>query len=147
MPTWPHAPEKMHAKFSPPRNSLSMLASNLAPCYSLFMSANYNGGAWIRAEKRLAIYIRDGFTCLCCGTDLREAPPLGIALDHLVPKSKGGGNESTNLVTICIRCNSRRGNKRWLAFYPAGAHARVQRSRRRVLNIELAKSIIENREA
>jgi 5-methylcytosine-specific restriction endonuclease McrA len=108
------------------------------------MSAQYNGGAWIRKEKRLAIYIRDGFKCLCCGTDLRNAKPRGIALDHIVCKVNGGTNEASNLVTICITCNSKRGAKQWTKFYPPGSHARVRRNLRRKLNLALAKDLIEN---
>lgn len=105
------------------------------------MSANYNGGSWIRREKRLAIYIRDGFTCMCCGTDLRNASPRGIALDHLRTKGKGGCNESWNLMTICLTCNSRRGSKQWTKFYPPGSHDRVRRHRRRALNMALATAL------
>jgi hypothetical protein len=48
---------------------------------------------WCRKDKRLAIYLRD-------------AP---LSLDHLVPRSDGGSNESGNLVTCCCECNRRRG--------------------------------------
>lgn len=29
--------------------------------------SNANGSKWIRPEKRLAIYHRDGFACIYCG--------------------------------------------------------------------------------
>lgn len=102
----------------------------------------WHGSKWIRREKRLAIYIRDGFTCMCCGRDLRNAEPHDITLDHLRCRCREGSNEATNLVTICRRCNSARGSKKWIEFYPAGAHARVRAAIRRVLNIELAKSLL-----
>lgn len=76
------------------------------------MSVHHGGGSWIRREKRLAIHLRDGFRCMACGTDLRNAKPFGIALDHLTCKSKGGTNQASNLMTICITCNSRRGTRR-----------------------------------
>lgn len=31
--------------------------------------------------------------------------------DHIVPKSKGGGPELSNLRPACARCNSSRGNR------------------------------------
>jgi 5-methylcytosine-specific restriction endonuclease McrA len=34
-----------------------------------------------------------------------------LTLDHVVPKSRGGGNEWTNLVTSCFKCNLRKGNR------------------------------------
>ena len=106
------------------------------------MANAWNGGKWIRAEKRLALHIRDGFACACCGRDLRNAGPGEIALDHLLARSCGGNNDQTNLVTICRPCNSARGNKPWVDFYPAGSHERVQTLRHQPLNIELAKALI-----
>ena len=35
-----------------------------------------------------------------------------LSLDHVTPHSHGGGNEASNLVTACSRCNSSRGNRR-----------------------------------
>jgi hypothetical protein len=64
---------------------------------------------WIRQEKRLAIYLRDGCACVWCGLTVEEGAQL--SLDHLVPHSKGGSNDATNLVTACKRCNDSRGNR------------------------------------
>ena len=68
-------------------------------------------GRWIRPEKRLAIYLRDEFTCIYCGCDLHGAHPNQITLDHVRPVSAGGSNSEHNLVTACRRCNCSRGNK------------------------------------
>ena len=68
-------------------------------------------GCWIRKERRLAIYLRDKFTCLGCGADLHEASPNEITLDHVRPRSKGGTNDSHNLYTCCKSCNSSRQDK------------------------------------
>jgi 5-methylcytosine-specific restriction endonuclease McrA len=109
------------------------------------MSAGkWNGMKWIRPEKRLALYIRDGFQCTCCGRSLKNAGPGEVALDHLLPRSAGGGNEATNLVTICRACNSSRQDKPWVDFYPAGSHERVQTLRSQPLNLELAKAILND---
>ena len=67
---------------------------------------------WITRERRLSIYERDGYVCHLCGVDCprefsvddRTSPTL----DHLVPVSQGGGNESSNLKTACWSCNSSR---------------------------------------
>jgi hypothetical protein len=99
-------------------------------------------GRWIRPEKRLAIYIRDGFRCLYCGTDLRDASPADVTLDHLVAKDAGGSNEADNLVTACRRCNCSRGSRVWTEFAPGGAHDRITATIARPLNIELARAII-----
>jgi HNH endonuclease len=72
------------------------------------------GMNWIRKDKRLAIYLRDGLACAYCGEAVEDGAKL--TLDHLMPHSNGGSNEATNLVTCCHKCNSSRGNRSWMAF-------------------------------
>jgi 5-methylcytosine-specific restriction endonuclease McrA len=59
-------------------------------------------GSW----DRLDIYERDGFHCKYCGFDGTsfEHWPF-LVVDHFVPLSKGGRDESDNLVTACRFCN------------------------------------------
>ena len=74
------------------------------------------GSKWIRPEKRLAIYLRDGCACAYCGATV-ESANKPLSLDHLIPCSKGGGNHEGNLITCCLKCNSRRGDmdlNKWL---------------------------------
>lgn len=68
------------------------------------------GSKWIRQDKRLAIYLRDGLACAYCGAtpDSMADRSDVLSLDHLVPCSQGGGNHEGNLVTCCQTCNSRR---------------------------------------
>ena len=72
-------------------------------------SDNWNGMNWIRQEKRLAIYLRDGCACIYCGATLEEGAIL--SLDHVKPHVKGGSNSERNLVTCCKKCNSSRGDR------------------------------------
>jgi len=81
--------------------------------------AEWNGAHWIRDEKRLAIYLRDGLACAYCGATVEGGAVL--SLDHLKPRSSGGSNDSRNLVTCCRRCNSRRGVRSVRAFCGAVA--------------------------
>lgn len=69
---------------------------------------NKHGSKWIAPQSRLAIYLRDGLACLYCGVSVEDGHVL--SLDHIVPRSVGGRNHAPNLVTCCIRCNSRRRN-------------------------------------
>ena len=74
----------------------------------------WQGMNWIRQEKRLAIYLRDGLACAYCGDSVENGARL--TLDHILPASKGGSNDDTNLITCCERCNKSRGNRsigRW----------------------------------
>ena len=80
---------------------------------------DWQGMNWIRQEKRLAIYLRDGLACCYCGDSVENGAKL--SLDHVQPHSKGGSNEAENLVTCCSRCNSARGNRPVATFAKAVA--------------------------
>lgn len=68
--------------------------------------------------------MRDGFTCLFCGVDLHEVEPRDITLDHIVPQSKGGTNDSKNLGTSCLRCNCSKQDKDLAEFVTNKNHRR-----------------------
>ena len=98
--------------------------------------------SWITKVRRLAIYLRDGFACAYCGTDLSAGSPRDIGLDHLTPRVRGGGHESSNLVTACSACNFGRQDKPWTRFATDGAVQRIKRLRRRQPNVALARAIL-----
>ncbi len=57
------------------------------------------------------LFARDHYRCQYCHRaqlDLRHRECL--TRDHLVPISRGGGNEWSNVVTACSTCNTRKGN-------------------------------------
>lgn len=56
---------------------------------------------WLRKK----ILIRDEFTCRYCSASLYDDALLVLALDHVIPFSKGGRTEEENLVTSCTSCN------------------------------------------
>lgn len=102
-------------------------------------------GQWIRKDKRLAIYIRDGFACAYCGRLLKGAAPADITLDHLLARSAGGSNEAVNLVTACRACNCGRQDRPWVDFATPGAAERIATLRSQPLNISLARALIAGR--
>lgn len=55
---------------------------------------------------RREIFIRDDYTCQYCGS--RSAD---LTIDHVVPRSRGGGHSWDNLVSACRACNHRKGGK------------------------------------
>jgi len=65
-----------------------------------------NGHHWVRDTTRLAIYLRDGLACVWCSAGVEQGAAL--TLDHITPRSAGGTNTPTNLITACLRCNSAR---------------------------------------
>jgi len=73
-------------------------------------SEAWSGMNWIRQEKRLAIYLRDGCACMYCGSTVEDGAI--ITLDHIKPHINGGSNSERNLVTCCKKCNSSRGNRK-----------------------------------
>ena len=57
------------------------------------------------------LFARDAYRCQYCHrghAELRSRECL--TRDHVVPISRGGGNEWTNVVTACSSCNTRKGN-------------------------------------
>jgi 5-methylcytosine-specific restriction endonuclease McrA len=60
------------------------------------------------AANRKNIMQRDKYCCQYCGIDLCDRT---ATVDHIVPKSKGGGSTWDNLVTACKDCNLFKGNR------------------------------------
>jgi len=57
---------------------------------------------------RFEVFKRDSFKCQYCGA---EAPSVILQVDHIVPVSKGGKNDISNLITSCCSCNSGKSDK------------------------------------
>ncbi|MGF1590160.1 MAG: HNH endonuclease [Pleurocapsa sp.] len=49
---------------------------------------------------------RDANTCQYC-----KAKGDQLTIDHVVPRSRGGGDTWENLVAACVRCNVKKGNR------------------------------------
>ena len=86
--------------------------------------------------NRRNIYARDHNTCQYCG---QHFPTSELSLDHVVPRSQGGGNSWENLVCACVRCNSKKGGRT-----PAQAHMNpirkpVQPKRNPVISMRLGQ--------
>lgn len=69
----------------------------------------FNG--FVRHEarlSRLSILERDRHQCQYCG---RVMPRSRLTIDHVIPQSRGGVETWDNLVTACMPCNVRKGNR------------------------------------
>jgi 5-methylcytosine-specific restriction endonuclease McrA len=69
--------------------------------------------------NRRNIFARDGNRCQYCG---RKFPTCDLSLDHVIPKSRGGKANWSNIVCACTRCNVAKGGRT-----PREAHIRLIR--------------------
>lgn len=69
----------------------------------------------IPRATRARIFERDGGSCAYCGAELTTAT---MHVDHVIPVSRGGGNNDSNLVASCRPCNLSKGARtaeEWLS--------------------------------
>ncbi|MBD2480424.1 HNH endonuclease [Planktothrix sp. FACHB-1365] len=55
---------------------------------------------------RRNILHRDSHSCQYCGYTGDD-----LTLDHVIPRSRGGGDSWENLVSACVQCNVRKGSR------------------------------------
>ncbi|MGP1364203.1 MAG: HNH endonuclease [Neisseria sp.] len=67
--------------------------------------------ALMTSGLRNEIKQRDDFTCQSCGISIYDEPHLLLEIDHIIPVSKGGMTEYSNLQTLCWKCNRSKSNK------------------------------------
>lgn len=71
------------------------------------------GAVW----SRRGVLGRDGHTCVYCGTGVGERrrgrvlTRADFTVDHLIPRSRGGGNTWGNTACACRWCNGRKGDR------------------------------------
>jgi 5-methylcytosine-specific restriction endonuclease McrA len=54
--------------------------------------------------SRRGVLRRDGHRCAYCGGH-------ATTVDHILPRSRGGGDEWENLVACCVRCNNAKADR------------------------------------
>lgn len=78
------------------------------PVPSIIMTKRYVRPKHKVLFNRKMVYLRDNYTCQYCGEQFQAKD---LTLDHVTPKSKGGGSSWSNLVTCCGTCNWLKGAK------------------------------------
>lgn len=73
--------------------------------------------ATIPIDVKRAVYERDGSACTYCGAT------EDLALDHVVPWSRGGADTVDNLALACRSCNTQKGAKTPEEWRGRGARA------------------------
>lgn len=60
-----------------------------------------------KSIRYLVLKLANG-RCALCGASVKDTP---IDIDHIIPRSKGGSNDITNLQALCDRCNRAKRNR------------------------------------
>jgi ATP adenylyltransferase len=60
--------------------------------------------------------------CALCGITAMDRP---LDVDHIIPRSRGGSNDISNLQTLCSKCNRTKGNKDDTDFRAGAAPEKV----------------------
>ena len=88
----------------------------------------------LSVRSRFEVFKRDGFTCGYCGKT-PDDEGVKLEVDHITPRSAGGGDEITNLVTSCWDCNHGKAAKGLDDKAPSLTQAMVN-TRERALQLE-----------
>lgn len=59
----------------------------------------------VTRTQRARIFERDGYRCAECSAE------DSLSIDHIIPVSRGGDSSDANLKTLCMSCNTKKGNK------------------------------------
>jgi 5-methylcytosine-specific restriction enzyme A len=62
----------------------------------------------IPPEVRKYVFQRDKYQCQSCGKTTLET---NLTIDHIIPLSRGGQNDISNLQTLCFICNQQKTDK------------------------------------
>lgn len=129
------------------------------PCDSCLDNYQPASSAFITRERRDAIKARDGYKCIWCQCDIAELPAMQQTLDHLVTLEEyehlpeeikiwfGSKHKTSNLVSSCKPCNSKRKNEDFCSYAKRhNATARILNvlTDRRPLNIVASKRRVGN---
>lgn len=62
-------------------------------------------------KEWLAMLVETGYRCVYCGLHSNT-----LTMEHVIPLTKGGRHDASNIVPACKRCNSRKKDKSLLMF-------------------------------
>ena len=65
---------------------------------------------FVRAGVWWSVLARDNWKCCSCGRTAKEEG-VTLEVDHIIPRSKGGTDEMSNLQALCKKCNIGKSNK------------------------------------
>lgn len=62
---------------------------------------------WVKFSRQ-NVFLRDRCRCQYCS---QKKIPSELTFDHVIPRSRGGKTSWQNIVTACIACNRKKGNR------------------------------------
>src|ERR1035437_228808 len=84
------------------KNPDKMRFYNMQRRAKLKIMDNFSTQDWIEMKKEY------NHTCPCCK---KAEPEIKLCRDHIVPLSKGGKNDKSNIQPLCLSCNTRKHTK------------------------------------
>lgn len=93
-------------------------------------------------KLRFEIFKRDSFTCQYCGS---RPPAVVLELDHIDPKSNGGGDQEENLITSCFDCNRGKGARELKCLIPSSSE-KLERIKEAELQLHEYRKVLAKRE-
>lgn len=87
--------------------------------------------------NRRNIFARDQNRCQYCG---KKFPTSELSIDHIVPRSQGGGTSWENVVCACVKCNVRKGGRTPVQAHMTLISDPTRPTRSPILNIKLSDS-------
>lgn len=87
----------------------------------------YDTPEWRRLRQR--VLERDHWTCQYCGGSAHQA-------DHVIPRTKGGGDSEFNLVAVCRECNKLAAGNLFKSFEAKKEWVMEQRRRTRIKKVD-----------
>jgi 5-methylcytosine-specific restriction endonuclease McrA len=86
----------------PPANAVTGRSSNPYKEYAV-LKKNGSYDKWIKKQ-----YAKQAARCVYCMESLKNKR---LNIEHVVPKSRGGQNKTSNLVVSCAMCNKEKGSR------------------------------------
>lgn len=87
--------------------------------------------------SKINVFMRDRFCCQYCGLTVSQDDAFNVlTYEHVLPRSKGGKTDWTNIVTACRDCNTKKANRT-----PAEAGMRLMKAPVRPSSLPIAHTI------
>jgi 5-methylcytosine-specific restriction endonuclease McrA len=93
------------------KNKIDKLTEHARDCFRDYYAEKYEARrksadlVIAKESVRIEVFSRDSWKCVICHT--KE----NLTIDHVIPVRAGGGNEITNLQSLCLSCNCKKGSK------------------------------------